>query len=363
MQKTSCKYCDTSLRIRKFTPGFEYTCPKCDAVVYTSGASSTFVVIISISTLIVFFWMINSSILTVSLFDSKSRSILDSIMILYEHDFPVSTAVIFTTVILIPIAMILLINFIIFASKLGVSNTILKKIISIYESIDSWNMTEVYLLGILVSMIKFDELTNMQIDNGLWIYFLYIFMFYLTITFFNPHETCKIADIKKKNPNAIFMASLYLVLALIFLVPSNLLPIIPTYRFGVEYGNTIMGGIIETWKGQDYFLATIIFCTSICIPLFKIISVFTMILMAKYGIFKNYIKAVTTYYRITDSWGKYSMLDVFIVIISSSYIQYNQLLRVEAGTAIMPFTLVVFFTMMASKSFDIRLIWEKNKCL
>ena len=85
-----------------------------------------------------------------------------------------------------------------------------------------------------------------------------------------------------------------------------------------------------------------------------------MLLMAKYNIFQNYRKTMTIFYRITHSWGKYSMLDVFVVVIVASFIQYNHLVRVEAGTAILPFTLVVFFTMMASNSFDIRLLWEKK---
>jgi len=114
------------------------------------------------------------------------------------------------------------------------------------------------------------------------------------------------------------------------------------------------------YEDKDYFIAGVIFFTSICIPLLKILSVFVMILMAKYGIFKKYKKIMTIYYRVNDAWGKYSMLDVFVVVIAASFVQFDQLVRIESGTAIMPFTLVVFFTMMASKSFDVRLIWEKK---
>lgn len=360
MQKLSCKYCDTSLRIRKFTPGFEYTCPKCDGVVYRSGASIPIIVTMSLSTLVIFFWMINSTMLTVTVFDSKSRTVLDSIIILYEHNFPLSTAILFTTVIAIPIIMILLINFIIFGSKFGVSKKGLTRAISFYDTIKEWNMTEVYLIGVLISMIKLDELTKLETNIGLWINFLYIIMFYITVTFFNPHDIADTVDVKKKDPNSIFKASLYLFLAIIFIIPSNVLPIMPSYKFGVEYDNTIIAGVFQFIKDKDYFVAFVIFFTSFCIPLLKIIGVFVMILMAKYGVLLNYRKAMTVYYRVTDGWGKYSMLDVFVVVIVASFIQYNQLVRVETGTAIMPFTLVVFFTMMASKSFDTRLIWEKK---
>jgi paraquat-inducible protein A len=260
----------------------------------------------------------------------------------------------------IPIMMIILINFIIFAHKLGFHKTSLKKAISLYENIKEWNMTEVYLVGVLISMIKLDELTQLSTNAGLWINFIYIIMFYITVVFFNPHDIADTLDIKKKDENALFKSCVYLGLALIFIIPANVLPIMPSYKFGVEYPNTIWGGIVELWHAKDYFVAFVIFFTSICIPVFKIVTVIIMILMAKYGVLKNLRKAMTIFYRFTDGWGKYSMLDVFVVVIIAAFIQYNQLVRVEAGTAIMPFTLVVFFTMMASKSFDVRLIWEKK---
>ena len=360
MQKISCNYCDTSLRIRKFTPGFEYSCPKCNGVVYRSGASDSTVIIISFSTLIIFYWMITSDVLTVSLIDTKSRSILDSILILFQHNYPVSSAILFITIVLIPILMIVLIHLIIYGKKLGISKDILLLFTKIYDSIKYWNMAEVYLIGILISMVKLEELTDMEINLGFWVTLIYVIMFYLTLMWFNPQEILNTIEVKKKDENAMFKSSIYLILALIFVIPSNVLPIMPTYKFGVEYNNTIFEGIRTLWEDKDYTIALIIFFTSICIPLLKIISVLIMILMAKYGILENYKKAMTVYYRITDAWGKYSMLDVFVVVIAASFVQFDQLVRIESGTAIMPFTLVVFFTMMASKSFDVRLIWEKK---
>ena len=82
--------------------------------------------------------------------------------------------------------------------------------------------------------------------------------------------------------------------------------------------------------------------------------------MVKFDIFSRYKKYVTKFYIITDSWGKYSMLDVYVVVLASSFIQYDDLVRIGIGEAIIPFSLVVFFTMVASKSFDTRLIWKEK---
>ena len=199
MSKISCKYCDTSLKIRKFTPGFEYSCPNCNGIVYRSSASSSAIIIMSFSTLIVFYWMITSDILSVTLIGTKSRSILDSIHILYQHHYILGSAILLTTIVIIPIAMIILINIIIFGNKFKISKTILRNSIKIYDMIKYWNMAEVYLIGILISMVKLKELTTMEINIGFWITLTYVVMFYLTLMWFNPHEIIGITEVKKKR--------------------------------------------------------------------------------------------------------------------------------------------------------------------
>jgi paraquat-inducible protein A len=90
------------------------------------------------------------------------------------------------------------------------------------------------------------------------------------------------------------------------------------------------------------------------------LGTFVLLLMTKYSFLDNYKRGMSRYYRFIESLGKYSMLDVYVVVLSASFIQFDQLIRVEVGDAIIPFTLVVIFTMLASRSFDIRLIWEKK---
>ena len=57
------------------------------------------------------------------------------------------------------------------------------------------------------------------------------------------------------------------------------------------------------------------------------------------------------------------MIDVFVVAILSSLIQLNGLMVITPGIAVMAFAGVVITTMLATMSFDTRLIWdlwEKN---
>jgi paraquat-inducible protein A len=62
-----------------------------------------------------------------------------------------------------------------------------------------------------------------------------------------------------------------------------------------------------------------------------------------------------------DKVGKYSLLDVFVVIIGFSYIQFENIVSSDIGNGMIPFCFVVIFTMLASKSFDTKLLWHNTR--
>ena len=66
----------------------------------------------------------------------------------------------------------------------------------------------------------------------------------------------------------------------------------------------------------------------------------------------------TTLYRITEYVGHWSMLDVFVVALLVTLVQFGAFADVEPRSGIVVFALVVVFTMLASMSFDPRLIWD-----
>jgi len=245
-------------------------------------------------------------------------------------------------------------------SKYSISHPTLLKYIKVYQFIKEWNMAEVYLLGILIAMIKLEQITDMVVDYGLWFNFLYVTLFYIALTWFNPYSYVHYEEQKVKDPKSIFKSVIYLLIAIQFILPALILPMMPTYEFDVDYMNTIFGGILSVYRQGDYFIALVIFTSSMVIPIVKIFGLFIMILMAKYNIFSSYKKNMTKYYRLTHFIGKYTMIDVYVVVLMSTFIQYDKLVRVGIGDAIVPFMLVVFFTMLASKSFDTRLLWKER---
>jgi paraquat-inducible protein A len=165
---------------------------------------------------------------------------------------------------------------------------------------------------------------------------------------------------QKSASKSLNRSMLYIVLALIFLVPANLLPIMPIYKYAVYYPNTLLDGVISFYNEGDYFVSGVILISSIILPFVKLFGLTFMIIMVKYNLLLSKRKFFIKYYIAINSISKYSMIDVYVVVLASSYIQYDDLIRIEVGEAFIPFTLVVFFTVLANKNFDTKLLWKEK---
>ena len=64
--------------------------------------------------------------------------------------------------------------------------------------------------------------------------------------------------------------------------------------------------------------------------------------------------------RLTDAVGRWSMIDIFVIIILMSAF-HTPLARVTPGAASLYFCLVVILTMLSAYFFDPRLIWDKAR--
>jgi len=63
-------------------------------------------------------------------------------------------------------------------------------------------------------------------------------------------------------------------------------------------------------------------------------------------------------YRFIELIGYWSMLDVLVVALVASLVQFRELSTIEPRIGILFFGLVVVMTMFAAMSFDPRLIWD-----
>lgn len=178
--------------------------------------------------------------------------------------------------------------------------------------------------------------------------------------FRNEHEdTCGVcgADLYRRRPYSLRISLAFLLAAAVLYVPANLLPIMISSNPTALEINTILNGIVYMWRDGDKLIAAIIFSASIVVPVLKIIAMGVLIASAY---FKPPMSApkMSLLYRITEMVGRWSMIDIFVIIILMSAFHSN-VARVVPGEAALYFCLVVVLTMISAYFFDPRLIWDK----
>lgn len=150
----------------------------------------------------------------------------------------------------------------------------------------------------------------------------------------------------------------YLIAAIVFYFPANLLPMMNINGLGGNSSDTIMSGVINFWHKGDIIVAVIIFSASIMIPILKMIALIWLCLAAG-GVTSASPKALSRLYHITELVGRWSMVDVFVVSVLVCLVQLGVISTVTPGPAILSFASVVVLTMFAAMSFDPRLLWDR----
>ena len=151
----------------------------------------------------------------------------------------------------------------------------------------------------------------------------------------------------------------YVLAATLFLIPANLLPMMVVTAMGSQEGSTIMEGVVYFFEHGDFGLGTVIFIASVVVPVFKLGVVYYLLLIVK---FKQYDKALkgVKLFHIIHLIGKWSMLDIFVVALMVSMVQFQGLASIQTGGAAIAFCAAVVFTIIATEKFDPRLMFDKE---
>ena len=176
-----------------------------------------------------------------------------------------------------------------------------------------------------------------------------------------PHECERCgAPLHRRKTNSLARTWAYMLAALAFYVPANLLPVMNTKMFGSGDDSTIMSGVLEFWAHGAWDIALIIFVASIAVPGVKFVAL-TLLLITVQRNSPWARKERAKLYRFVELIGYWSMLDVLVVALVAALVKFQALGDIEPRPGILFFGLVVVFTMLSAMSFDPRLIWDRNQ--
>lgn len=394
----ACKHCDTLVKVSSLEQHQRAICPCCNNEVASFRQNQRqWLIAFSITALL---------FLGVSLFPSfvsfsqhgliQDISLWEALFLLGEQYSPALAAIYGFTILAMPVTVCLLVlitNSSVWAN-LNPHNA--RKLAKLLSYITPLNLADIFLVAVLVSVFKLMSLADIGFGNGFWAYILFVLCFIELISLINEDEiwqrqqiqfqpallhqgkSAQSQELKQclvcgqltrsdrcprcyakanfRKPHSIQRAAAWMCTAVVLLIPANWLPIMNTVNLGNETLATIYSGIVVMWQDGSYPVAIIIFLASICIPIVKAAMLFYLLYQTQ---FCTNPKRASRLYRLLDVMGKWSMIDVFVVVILVSLVQLGSVLRVEPQIGIVFFTVMVLCQMIAVHSFDPRILWDK----
>jgi paraquat-inducible protein A len=166
------------------------------------------------------------------------------------------------------------------------------------------------------------------------------------------------AALHTRKPRSLSHTWALLLTAIILYIPANIWPVMIIEQFGRTGTQTIISGVAALYNGGMWPLALIVFTASICVPMLK---VFVLLLLLT-SVHLNWdwrTRHRTVMYRMITSIGRWSMVDVFVVSILVVLVRLGKFTTITAGRGAVAFAAVVVLTMLATHSFDPRILWDR----
>lgn len=164
-------------------------------------------------------------------------------------------------------------------------------------------------------------------------------------------------ELHQRSPSSIALTWGYALAATLFLIPANILPMMVVTSLGTDEGSTIMEGVIYFFAHGDFGIGAVIFIASVAVPVLKLVILYYLLLIVR---FRQYDKAIggVKLFHIIHFIGKWSMLDIFVVALMVSMVQFQNLATIQTGGAAIAFCAVVVLTIIAAEKFDPRLMFD-----
>lgn len=349
-------------------------------------------------------------------------TVIDSMSVLYQQRYFFVSLMVLITAVLIPFVKLLLLFTVSFCLSRNIFARPLPFLFRWYCHIEEWGMTEVFLIGIFITIIKMNHTAAISYGIGFFNFVglslalvgsvftldkhhywnmienlkktemgsdtiqksppLYVQSMQLAlgaglVQCHTCHKVIRYEEpapgyslhcprcegiVHKRIPNSISITWALVLTAVILSFPANVLPIMQVDFLGTPQKSTIMDGIIYFFQSGSLGIGLVILTASILVPLFKVVG----LAMLLYSIhFKRGFRLTekSMMFRFIEFVGRWSMLDIFVIALLCALVDFGFFTRITVAPAATFFTLVVLSTMFAAISFDPRILWDMSNSL
>lgn len=398
---TACEECDLLIPATPLEVGQASCCPRCGHTLSRHLPQQELRPIAYGFAALIMFLLANA--FTFMSFSAKGigqeMTFLQSITTLVDEGYLFLGAVLSLTLIGLPLVYMGSIMLVLWRVDKDLHSNALRSLGRLLCRIKPWLMVDVFLVGVLISLVKLMGMADIKMGLSFWAFVGYTVLLIKMISsldqmwlwqrLFGPTEAREIdpeagalesglvgchicgalsevdshscsrcgGHLHARKPGGLNRTWALLFTSAILYVPANLYPIMDTVFLGDDSPSTILGGVVLLWAMGSYPIAAVIFFASVVVPLVKILALFWLCYMVQRGNVTSPLGKLKLY-RMTEFVGRWSMIDVFVVAILAGLIRLDNLMTIYPGPAAVAFAGVVLITMVAAMSFDSRLIWD-----
>ncbi|MBI9087810.1 MAG: paraquat-inducible protein A [Desulfobacterium sp.] len=403
---TACHDCGRVQQLPDLPVGSKAMCGRCRAVLFRKTPDTVQRTLALAVTGLILFAIANVYPFLSMRLEGQIRetTLITGIAGLYHQGMPGLSGLVLLTSVLVPLVQLMGLVYLLSPMVIGRLAGRSAGVFRALQRLRPWSMMEVFMLGILVSMIKLAKMADIIPGVALWAFAGLIVVLLAAFSGLNPDDiwrriplsprardegvhgpvraatchSCTLmvqvptrspwgnarcprcnARLHARKPNSIQRTWALVLTAIVFYAPANLMPITFTRTVAREQADTIMSGVIYFMFSGSWHIALVIFVASVLIPILKLVSLIYLLLSVQ---FRSQWKPEdrTRLYRFTEAVGRWSMVDVYVVTVLVALVQLGPLGAIEAGPGAIYFAAVVVMTMLAAESFDARLIWDKK---
>ncbi len=398
-----CPQCDMTMDLPVLRDGERAQCPRCGTVLYehrkNGGIHAASYAITALILLLIAHSAYFVGFSALSLYSSISLNDVPGLLAAAGQYALMMVFLCFSLI----LPLFTLISTVLLCLRVPMSPEIKIYLLRWFKRLRQWCMPEIFLAGVLVSFVKVGSEGKISVGISFAAYCLFVIFFIKSYVMTNTNKywrefprpdpgrrlisgrtgisqgvklcnSCNaiLPITQKKCPrcgdsnnvriqNSVQITVALLLSSLILYFPANIFPVMQTIYLGGNMDSTIVGGAIYMWQSGSYFVGAVIFIASVTIPSLKIIALgllcFTAERPKKPGLVICHIAEKV--YRVVEFVGRWSMIDVFVVITVSSLVQIAALMNIYPKPGVLFFASVVIITMLAAKSYDPRLIWDR----
>ncbi len=401
---TLCHECDLLQRNPSLPPGGSAHCVRCGQLLHRHRPDSlNRTLALALAGLILFIVANSYPFLS---FQMQGRT-TETTLFTGVHDlygqgkWEVAGVVLFTSI-LAPGLQLFLLLMVLLPLKLGRLPLGFPTLFRWFKTLVPWGMMDVFMIGILVSVVKLTEMATIVPGTSLFAFVVLIFVLAAAQASLDPDVVwervplrpdvrrgprrgermlgCDVCELvvpeqsalrdgallrcprctdvlHRRKPRSLQRTWALLIAAFALYVPANLYPIMSVTSLGQTQADTILSGVFFLLQHGMWPLAAVVFVASIFVPLLKLLVLLFLLLSVQ---LRSHWRPRdrTRLYRVTEAIGRWSMVDVYVVTILVALVRLGNLASIQAEAGAVFFCAVVIITMFAAMSFDPRLIWD-----